>query len=175
MKDKDRGLRRLQQLLQTKEVQDYIHAIRNKDEFQRIGAVSFFLIKYNILSKYGYLVSNYIENNVFDANLVTEPIKVIQNKNGSVSLSLSHDVSRSEVDQFLNSHWRSDIKPLLPGFSETVRQETPSTKRDEAIAEDYISKKKTYLTNQGIAIKHSVSLAYVGRVIKRYKDSQKSP
>lgn len=171
MSNEDRGYRRLEQLLQSREFQDYIEKLRLQDEFQRIVAVNLVLNKFNLLSKYGYLIGKYIEEGVVDKSLITEPIRVVQGNRGTISLVLSHDVSRQEINQYLDDHWSTAIKPLLPGFGESIRQEIPSTKRDENIISDYLNKKRNSLTNQGIALKNSVSIAHVNRVIKRHKQS----
>lgn len=165
-----RGIKRLQVLLNSKQFLAEIEQIRAMDEFQRITEVPKLLQKYGLLSKYGDVVGEYVESGgALNMKLVRESVSITKTDTGRLSLVLAHDITQADLIKFINTYWRSEIEPALPGYEHRKRQEVPSIGRDERIYEMYLRKKELGLTNQGVALRNNVSLSQVTRVVRQYK------
>ncbi len=128
--------------------------------------------KYGIPSWFMKVLQHYIETNEIDWALVNTPVRVIQGEGGGVGLYLSHDIKQGQLKQYIDDHFKEDIKPLLEKLASERRKRhsAPYFPDKHQLAQQlHRDKKNLRLDNNGIARLAQMSTRTVSRATKRDK------
>lgn len=173
-----RGLEYVKALLEDEDFQASIKLFRDSEnDFACANSASMVLQTYRIPSRYGPVISHYIETSIFDESLIDEPVKVIRTgeRGVGVALQLSHDITQPELRAYINDNWSKLIVPVLDSFASDRRGRLPAStiERDRMIYDAYLNKKHTGYQNKAIAFQFDVSERTVSRVIAESKRDKK--
>lgn len=175
MTKKPRGMEAFKAMLEHNEFKEDLQHFRKLEEFTRIVNTPRMLLKYGVPSRFLDVLHHYIETNDVDYALVSSPVKVERIKNEGVVLKLSYDTTQPELKHFIETKFKSDIRPMLEEVAREPRKRLTvhNIKRDQAIYVDYLERKPSGQWLVALSMQYSLSKSTIARIIKRMESDVK--
>lgn len=161
---------KLHALLNDNEFQDYVKSFREDNgPYTAEGWAELMVGVFVLKSWLIPVVAHYLSTDRVVDSLADMPVNIESSAiEGPLKLVLAPDITQPELKEWIDVNWAKRIKPLLDELPEK-RYTIPKIKRDEAVYQDYLNRKKSGLNAIGISIKYNIHVSTVYRIVSRKK------
>lgn len=161
---------KLRELLHNKEFQEFVRTFREDNAPYSAGGWAEVIVgAFTLRSWLTPVVAHYLESNEFDESRAASPVTIeYEEYPATIKLILASDITQPALKEWIDINWSKQMKPHLDVLPEQ-RQVVPNIRRENAIYDDYLNRKKLSLTVTGVAVKHGVHSSTVYKIAARRK------
>ena len=167
---KQRGWKRLEELLEAEEFKKDIEMTRTHNDFLKAVEIPYLISKYKLPTSFHRILANYVENDYLDPLLADDYVRIDTSGEG-ISLKLSFDINQEQLLKYITTKWTSDIEPVLNGKFGPREQVYAAyyPRRNEEIYLEYKTLKERGKTISYLLTKYGLSKAQIYKIVKRQK------